>query len=271
MGSLIYSTIPQQSWEVTADTGAVRDPENLFVSRRQSIVFNGTEDQLIRAFPMGEGNYPGAESGMLCSGPVSAQLIRGTRREPHWDVEVQWVGLHNMHSASINKGGIHGLNDGRFNYRILVNSARRETPFPIKTTNTAGADYTIALGPKYVNSTFNPTGDFIRGKLINFLPMIQVIGVINLEGIGFLSVYNPRITALITKLNTEYKPLNLEDWSTLPDPMITWAKGFLEKAKQNKADGAYVPVNLSSHRHLSFGSVHAFTMDLTWEQGISPG
>jgi hypothetical protein len=281
MSAMIHSTIAAGAYEVLSDSGVVRDLESLFCTRKRKILFRGSEAQVIQKFPvagtgcpdLAAGGANGAvQSNMLCTGPLNMELCEGTRRDPHWEVELNWVGIHS-----------HFRQQGQeadFIYKLVYNFSRTETNFPIKVPleSPSGAEFTIGVGPQFVTGgpMNGTTGRFKRVRLINFIPMIQVVGVIRNDGVFPVSPLTPKIKTLITNLNgtsgaTGQMAAAVQDWTLgLVDPQYNYCKTFLEPSKQNKANGAFVPSSLSCHRHLSFGAIFAFTMDLTWEQGITP-
>lgn len=267
MGALIYSTLPLNGYEVLADSGSVRDPQQLFVTRRRRILFHGSEDGLVDKFSPGAANSPGGGPRMLCSGPGSMELCPGTARDPHWEADVDWIGLHSGWQFANSPG----TSNPKFHYRIVSNWSRTETHFPISGQNQDGTPFTTYVGTPFVSNPLNSLGGPTRARLINFIPMLQVVGVIFSP--GNISPWTGEILALITLLNGNMPPpvAALQDWTKLPDPLLTYAKGFLTSENQLAVQGKWVPASLQSNRQLSVGDVHAFTLDLTWEQGKTPG
>lgn len=264
-----FTSIARNSYGITHDTGAIRDPENLFVSREQEILFRGTEAQLIAAFRAGTSS-PSGGSRMLCAGITEATLAEGTATDPHWECRVKWTGLHTAYRDTSDASTA----DSTFQYRILCEWSHTQTQLPIESKINDGSDtyFTYADGD-FVTNEINPiTNAYTRTNLYNFVPSLQIVGVIDSGSVFPVSPATPKIQALITLLNTTHAPPSslIQDWDNLPDPMHHYAKYYLPKSKQSGVQGAYIPVSISTHRHLSFGSVHAFTMQLQWQQGKTP-
>lgn len=270
--ALIHTTLSANSYEVLADTGAVRDPENLFVTRSRRILFRGTEAQLIAAFPLGAATSPSGGTRMLCAGPGEINLCEGAAADPHWETEVRWLGIHASYKRTLAQDP--GNADSDFSYRLLYNWARTETQLPIETKEDDGVTpYMVYADTSMVNNVLNSLGGYQRVNAINFVPMIQVIGVINSEGAFPISPNTPKLKALIALLNSTQKPPDalIQSWDALPAPMLHYCPGFIGPSSHSGKNGAYIPVSLQSHRQLSYGSLHAFTLDLQWQQGKTPG
>ena len=270
MGAQIFSRITPGTYAVIADSGVIRD-QDLFSTQRKTVLFRGTQDQIHQTFSLG--NADSDETNMLCAGPTSISLCEGTARNPHWEVEVQWVGIHGATSAGIAQGIKPGNWSKNFNYKLLYNWSRTETRFPIVNRTSGEDDYTTYISTPYVSNELNALGTPQRARLIHFVPMIQIVGVMISEGPP--NPFSGSLSSLITSLNPTAAVSTAaawqQDWSSLKDTMKTWAKGFLESSKQTGVQGAFVPVSMQTMRHLCVGKAWAFTCDLTWEQGITPG
>lgn len=263
-----FTFLARNSYDTLSDTGAIRDPENLFVTRTRRILFRGTESQLIAAFRSTAAS-PSGGSRMLCAGLLSADFCEGTSADPHYEAEVKWIGLHSAYRDSTDAA----MADATFQYRILCSWTHNQTQLPIESKNIAGDPYFTYADGDYVTDEINAaTGAYTRCNLFTFVPSLEVIGVIDSGSVFPVSPATPKIQALITLLNTTHAPPSslIQNWDNLQDPMHHFCKYYLPKSKQSGTQGAYIPTGITSHRHLSFGTVHAFTMQLQWQQGKTP-
>ncbi len=276
MPALINSTLNRGSYEVNEDTGAVRDEDNLFVSRTQSITFHGSESELAAAFKAGKANYPGGgESRMLCSGPQKVRLVEATAIDPHYDAEITWMGLHTAYKPTGGQAGwqaIGGTDD--FVYRVEDEFARSETLLPIEAKSEDGLTSVWTGAPTpMVPAVINPvTGKLARCRVINFIPSRKVTGVI--LSTTAVTPFHPSITVMINawaKIPPDNNSL-VQDWSSLGDPLWTYCKGFGAAGILNGGtEGLWIPGSLQVRRQLTAGNLRAFTMDVIWEQRRTPG
>lgn len=274
MSALIQTTLNDGGYEVTADTGAVRDDESLFVSRKQTITFRGSESALAEEFPAGATNYPApGQPRMLCSGPQNVQLVEATAANPHYDAEITWIGLHTAYEPPAFNGWRAIGGDAEFVWRVEDEFNRAETRLPIEAKNkdTGASIWTFAPVP-IVPELTNDAGGYTRSRLIHFIPSRKITGII-LSDIP-VTPFHPKIKIMIASWGKDPPNKNelVQNWDALADPMYTYCKGYSESAVANGGlDGSWIPGPLQTRRQLSAGNLRAFTLDVIWEQRKTPG
>lgn len=284
MPALIHSLLAVGAYRITEESGAVRDPEALFVTKRQKIIYRGTENALINDFAIGGsltlnqashgGGSASAQSRMLCGGPQNIRLVPGTALDPHWEADLEWVGIHSSYYGSTET----------FIWRAEDEFTRVETEFPKKAIPTAGGAETVfAVGTPFITgAAANPyTSSPKKCRIITFVPSKKIVGVI--KGAASLAAIHATIKArVIGTLGTPEQSLFRKWWKEgtappvpatyCPDPLWTWAVNYMENVTSDDANaGAWVPATLQVRRHLSVGDLFAFTLDIPWEQRVTPG
>lgn len=283
MSAQITSLLNRGHYRVVGDSGAVLDQDGLFATRKQEVVFRGSEAALITAFKVGNPfttqglSFSEAQARMLCTGPESIRLVDYTGSDPHWDVSVGWVGFHKSYQGSANSF-----------YRVDDEFMTAETMFPKEgSVGTLGdgaghGSYTAIIGPPYaplVSFAGNPS----RARVVTYVPVKKVHGVIFTT--TPLSPWHSEIIAIIQKFKAS-PPLKIHNWLAtipgansppVPDPQWNYIPEFttLAASAGNNSgaglSGDWAPSNLQINRRLSVEGLYAFTMDVTWEQRVTPG
>ncbi len=269
MAAQVHSLLANGKYRVVSDSGSIRDPEGLFVTRRQSIVWRGSEDSLIKAFKIGNtftsinSAVSSSQSKMMCGGPDSMKLIDYTGGEPHWDVDLTWVGIHKSYSG-----------DADFVYRIEEEGTRVETSFPKTGTLDTGASYTYGVLTPYVSAPPVTANKYKRARIGTFVPIKKIIGVIKTsEPVGF---GHSKLFALVKTFGPPDQSL-LRGWrpgdagTGIPEPQWNWFAKYMEGAADSAKGGSWVPSSIQVRRQLSVGDLFVFTMDVPWEQRVTPG
>lgn len=219
---MIHTLLSSGGYRITADSGMLIDSETSLVSRRQTAVFRGSLSSLFSTFEFGtSGEAPDGQNRLYCSGPQNIKQVDGTGTDPHWQFDLEYVGLHSY---------VHGSRYSVF--RVAPLWTVRETTLPYS-KDYNGVSYTIIAGTPY-----RPTGSDAETPVTihDYLPGA------NIRGILYTAIHphpsHPYITALLSTMPTIITSAmitaNTVDYGGLTDSGYNWCKGMTTGSTTSK-------------------------------------
>lgn len=265
----IHTDLALNAWEPTSEGTPIIDPETSMSTVRIPVTFRGSRQSAVREFRFGAQNCPHGGNGMFCMGPADIQLVPNTGADPHWDIVVEWTGIHTELLAA----GGSGTN---YAYNVKIDWAHREKNYPEEVTTSAGSPLVVSM-----EYPFAPTGDSTGGnkrksKRLDHLPTATINVAMNSPQAP--NPAHPYIKTILALLPTKF-PGVIQDYTGLTEPTwVTWADRPAPKAitgvPANPANWFIRQIQtarrISTAASLGTNALHVFTITATLEQLLQP-
>lgn len=267
---LIHTDLTPGEWAITNEVAPIRDNITGIATVRQPLTIRGSRQQAVRAFPYGAQNCPQGGPGMFCLGPSDIQLVPNTGANPHWDLMVEWVGLHNQFAAAVGA-------DTTMAYNAKIDWAFREKEYPEEIPTEAGDPIRISPAYPFAPSGSSTGGALRKSKRFDHLPTASIDVV--MRDATAPHPGHPKVKKILSLLQTswpgviyDYKGLSEPvwvTWSDRPAPKTIGAAGVTNSAK-------WFPRQIANAQRIApIGTaagtaLHVFTITATLEPLLQP-
>lgn len=235
---MIHPFLARNSYDTMEDSGLVIDERQVFVTRRVRVGFRGTLKQLFDKFTFGTNDEAlEGQTRMFCGGPQGAQMVPGTASDPHWECDVEWLGLHSY---------VHGSAAIDHVFRASPLWAEREANLPKQYQTLFDSTFTLRAGTPYCpeDAQFFPDHPT---NIFDHVPGYEVNGIM----VTPISPHpsHPHIAAFLLTLP---KPdsANMIDYSSNRFAAYNYSKNIPTTGNGGPQDGVWFPGSIQSTRIL---------------------
>lgn len=266
---LIHTDLALGAWQATTDAAPLRDRATGLATVRIPIVFRGSRAQAVQTFRHGAQNCPHGGSGMFCAGPADIQLIPNTGTDPHWDMNVEWIGLHSQFLAD-------GGTSAGLAYDVHIDWSHREKNYPEEIPVEGGSPVVFTPEYPFAPSGTSTGGNKRKAKHYDHLPTATITVV--MVHAQPPSPSHPLIKLILSKLPKNW-PGIIQDYTGLTEPVwVTWASRPSPKTvsgKVNNSNDWFIrniqnTDRVSATAYPGANAVHVCTVTATLEPLLQP-
>lgn len=266
---LIHTDLALNAWQETTEVAPVRDTATGIATVRLPVVFRGSRLEALRAFPYGAQNCPQGGQGMFCLGPSDIQLIPYTGANPHWDMMVEWQGIHSQLTPTV--GASTSLA-----YDVKIDWTHREKEYPEEITTPSGDPLRFSPDYPHAPSGTSTGGALRKSKRFDHLPTATITVV--MKDATPPHPAHPRVKQILSTLPKTW-PGVMYDYKGLTEPIwVTWrdrpAPKSVASGVTNSADWFIRQIanqsRISGNSGTGSMALHVFTITATLEQLLQP-
>lgn len=265
----VHTDLALGAWQATSDGAPIIDPETNLATVRIPVTFRGSREAAIQKFRFGAQNCPHGGAGMFCLGPSDIQLIPNSGGDPHWDLMVEWTGIHSHLTAAA------GAN-ANYAYNVKIDWSHRVKTYPEEIPITGGDPVVVSPAYPFAPSGTGTGGAPRKSKHFDHLPTATINVVMNSPTAPHPG--HPYLRAILALLPTSF-PGVIQDYTGLTDPTwVTWVNRPSPRTLTGKpANPAnWFPGQIQIARRISTAAasganaLHVFTVTATLEQLLQP-
>jgi len=263
----VHTDLSLNTWEATGQSPPIYDNKAMLDTVRIPVTFRGSLGKAVQEFKHGAQNCPHGGDGMFCLGPSDITLVPNSGADPHWDIMVEWIGLH---SGRPHAGG------SRYDFKAKIDWSHRAKTYPEEIPLGGGSD-PVVVAPGY---PFAPSGTGTGGaprKSKHFDHLATATIDIAMNSTIYPNPGHPYLRAILARLPTSF-PGVMQDYTGLTDPTwVTWvsrpAPRTLTGKPANPANWFPGQIQINdriSSDPFSGPALHLFTVTATLEQLLQP-